>query len=422
MASKYGRNKRNLLVLLPAIVLLVVILVAQSGAWASPNSQTTVPPAASGTVLLDEYGVDPEALLSGDGDVRIDLPVGAVNNAQADWRTLRYTPKNVGAGWIPPTDAPYQIGHVFSLDVFTWGIVGGGALPLAGYSFLLPIWVQINYTGADTTTAAGRNLQVAYNTGVGAPSPWVLLSNQTYGAGYIKGQITTLAATRQTWFALIAPPTEQTSATVSADSSKYGIVQVGVSATTLANGTTPYALPGAAGLKAYAATASYSATGIEMKQVLGGTAPFDTVTSVIGATQTTFNKSQTASVPVPPVTVATLYPILVGNATTVYNLTIDFTSATDTANAPIDTTGTGTSIVKSFLRGDADKGGTVDIVDALFIAQYLAGNRPIADLNGVNAASPQHDGVSGDKTTIVDALYIAQKQAGLRDSSFAQLF
>ncbi len=419
MASKYGRNKRNLLVLFPAIVLLVIVLVAQSGAWARPTPQTTVPVPLPGQVLLDEYGVDAEALVSVAGDVRIDLPVGAVTNTQPNWRTLRYTPEQ--AGWARPNTAPYSIGYYFSVEVYTWGIVGGGGAPLTSYSFLQPIWVQINYTGADVTTAAGRNLQVAYYNG----SNWVLLANQTYGAGpptYVKGQITTLATTAQTWFALVAPPTEQTSATVSADSSKYGIVQVGVSATTLANGTTPYALPGAAGLKAYAATASYSAAGIEMKQVLGGTAPFDTVTSVIGATQTTFNKSQTASVPVPPVTVATLYPILVGNATTVYNLTIDFTSATDTANAPIDTTGTGTSIVKSFLRGDADKGGTVDIVDALFIAQYLAGNRPIADLNGANAASPQHDGVSGDKTTIVDALYIAQKQAGLRDSSFAQLF
>lgn len=74
--------------------------------------------------------------------------------------------------------------------------------------------------------------------------------------------------------------------------------------------------------------------------------------------------------------------------------------------------------ILQFLRGDANKDGRVSIADAMFIAQYLAGNRPASHLNLLNAASVKHDGNKGDKITIADAMFIAQYLAGLRDSKF----
>ena len=75
----------------------------------------------------------------------------------------------------------------------------------------------------------------------------------------------------------------------------------------------------------------------------------------------------------------------------------------------------GTSM--SFMRGDANNDGRVNIVDAMFIAQYLAGNRPASQLNLLNAASVKHD-QNSDKINIADAMFIAQYLVGLRDSNF----
>ncbi len=67
------------------------------------------------------------------------------------------------------------------------------------------------------------------------------------------------------------------------------------------------------------------------------------------------------------------------------------------------------------MRGDADGDGRVSIADAMFIAQYLAGNRPGSDLNLLNAASVRQDGTEGDKVSIADAMIIGQYLAGSRD-------
>lgn len=40
----------------------------------------------------------------------------------------------------------------------------------------------------------------------------------------------------------------------------------------------------------------------------------------------------------------------------------------------------------TYRRGDTTNNGTVDIFDAMFIAQALVGNRPWSDLNLLNAA------------------------------------
>ncbi|MCX8126286.1 MAG: dockerin type I repeat-containing protein, partial [Dehalococcoidia bacterium] len=74
--------------------------------------------------------------------------------------------------------------------------------------------------------------------------------------------------------------------------------------------------------------------------------------------------------------------------------------------------------VLGFRRGDAKADGTVDIFDAMYIAQYIVGNRPLSQLSPLNAASVKHDGAYGDKIDIFDAMYIAQYIVGIRNSRF----
>lgn len=68
-----------------------------------------------------------------------------------------------------------------------------------------------------------------------------------------------------------------------------------------------------------------------------------------------------------------------------------------------------------FVRGDANRDGRVSIADAMFMAQYLAGNRPGSDLNLLNAASVKQDGTEGDKVSIADAMIVGQYLAGSRN-------
>ena len=68
------------------------------------------------------------------------------------------------------------------------------------------------------------------------------------------------------------------------------------------------------------------------------------------------------------------------------------------------------------VRGDANRDGRISISDAMFIAQFLAGNRPGSDLNLLNAASVNQDGKEGDKVSIADAMIMGQYLAGSRDA------
>jgi len=62
----------------------------------------------------------------------------------------------------------------------------------------------------------------------------------------------------------------------------------------------------------------------------------------------------------------------------------------------------------------------VDIIDAMFLAQYIVGLRNLgdSDFNIVNGASVNQDGAESDKIDIIDAMYIAQYEVGIRDEYF----
>jgi PKD repeat protein len=61
--------------------------------------------------------------------------------------------------------------------------------------------------------------------------------------------------------------------------------------------------------------------------------------------------------------------------------------------------------------GDVTGEGAVNIVDAMYIAQYTVGNRPSSDLNMENADVNNCDG----NVNIVDAMFIAQYTVGARE-------
>lgn len=67
----------------------------------------------------------------------------------------------------------------------------------------------------------------------------------------------------------------------------------------------------------------------------------------------------------------------------------------------------------AYLRGDADCNGVVDINDANAITAHIVGNSQLSPQGYFNAAA-----VTPDKLAIGDALFIAQYVAGQRDSNF----
>ena len=78
----------------------------------------------------------------------------------------------------------------------------------------------------------------------------------------------------------------------------------------------------------------------------------------------------------------------------------------------------------TFRRGDAKADGVINIADALFGAQKLAGLKAIDPVGGdaalvhpVNLAVVKHDS-QGDKINIADVLFITQKLVDLRDDCF----
>ena len=78
-------------------------------------------------------------------------------------------------------------------------------------------------------------------------------------------------------------------------------------------------------------------------------------------------------------------------------------------------------VVRTHRRGDAKANGVISAGDVLYIAQYVAGVRPLGDgpgqVNAVNAASVKQDGPF-DQVTAADALSLAQELVGLRDGCF----
>jgi hypothetical protein len=160
----------------------------------------------------------------------------------------------------------------------------------------------------------------------------------------------------------------------------------------------------------YQARALYNPTGIQMLNVRPGDPPFDSPIFNIDNPG-----GNTTSGDEPPTTVARLVPILTGCTFDTFDLEVTFDLISDSNGGEIQQLAPQTL---TFQRGDVNGNGEVNIIDAMFGAQYLVGLRPVQDIRPLNMASVHHNGSNGDMKNIVDCMYIAQYVVGIRDCYF----
>jgi len=180
----------------------------------------------------------------------------------------------------------------------------------------------------------------------------------------------------------------------------------------IVTGTIIQNAPGGGTVESYEAWAVYDPTGINIVDIRDGDSPFTGLTKDIDNVNgnTIFGKNGVNDSP--PRKVAKLVPRLVGNAGAAYEIEIHFDDITGSGGS-----GIGSTQIITFRRGDVNNDGRVSNKDAMFAAQYLAGNRPLSFIEAVNLASLNHD-TAGDKATGADEMFIAQYCVGLRDASF----
>jgi len=178
-------------------------------------------------------------------------------------------------------------------------------------------------------------------------------------------------------------------------------------------GTTIQTAPGGGTVTSFEARAVYPPAGINLYEIRDGDAPFTDLTTGVdnGNGNASFSKSGVSDTT--PCKVARLAPKLVGNAAVAYDLEIYFDNITGSGGS-----GTGDTQTITYRRGDVNNDGSVSIKDAMFAAQYIAGNRVLSFIEAVNLACVNHDEVPGDKILGSDDMFIAQYRVGLRDAGF----
>jgi len=107
----------------------------------------------------------------------------------------------------------------------------------------------------------------------------------------------------------------------------------------------------------------------------------------------------------------------IGGTNTSGDITITVSNLLDDTLASIPCAVVGTTLTITGVRGDASGDGKVDIFDAMFIAQYIVGQRAAEDINIVDAASACPD-EGGNVLNIFDAMFIVQRIVGQRDADW----
>lgn len=173
--------------------------------------------------------------------------------------------------------------------------------------------------------------------------------------------------------------------------------------------------PVAVSIKSYKATLSYDGTLINVLEVRHRSAFPGTYTIDNRGGTATFNGTAPEGVAA-PCDLAFLTLRLTGTVGQPATAWLTFSDIRDTEGETIDQ-----SIPpvpeKQFLRGDARADGKVNMRDAVYIWQYLAGFRDPGEgldkVQPVNAASVKHDG-EYDVVSLSDAIYILQYVIGWR--------
>ena len=173
-------------------------------------------------------------------------------------------------------------------------------------------------------------------------------------------------------------------------------------------------IPG--GIGSYSATVSGNPGSLIQFLAVNGVSPFNSPSFNSGTG--VFSVGSVSSPGQPNnTTLAEVVPILTGNATTSVSLTVAYQTigSANPAGMNVPEEHSNTITLK---RGDVQENGDVNIFDALFIAQYIVGQRALSGLNPLNAASVRHDGTGGDKIDIFDALFIAQYIVGQKNAFY----
>ena len=116
----------------------------------------------------------------------------------------------------------------------------------------------------------------------------------------------------------------------------------------------------------------------------------------------------TATGPDSPITFAGIELFAVGGSGETSPLTLTVTTLTDADGTSVSATPI-SGMFTIGLRGDANDDRAVNAIDAMFVAQYTAGNRDASTLDMDNADAD----LDGD-VDVVDAMFIAQYVVGLR--------
>ncbi len=172
----------------------------------------------------------------------------------------------------------------------------------------------------------------------------------------------------------------------------------------------------------YNASLTFNADFMEIAEIRGGDPPFDTIPAenVIidndaGTASVSYNVSPDGAVP--PVAIFQIVAYLKGSTLDSGNLSVNVTDVDDVGER-IDGV-QDQPMALSMQRGDIQTpvDGDVDIIDAMFGAQYIVGVRPVEDIRQLNMASVKHDN-DGDIKDITDCMFIAQYLVGIRDEYF----
>jgi thiol-disulfide isomerase/thioredoxin len=176
--------------------------------------------------------------------------------------------------------------------------------------------------------------------------------------------------------------------------------------------TTPITINNMTNFGAATVTLSYDPKVVHITSVAAGDVgtPIANIDNTAG-TATIAAYVSTVTGPDSPITFASLELLAVGSSGETSPLTLGVTTFTDADGTSVSATAESGvfTIGLPGLRGDANGDGVVNVVDAMFVAQYAVGNRDASTLNMANA-----DANLDGTVNVVDAMFIAQYAVGAR--------